>query len=144
MNEARPQPGPKSNDDRAVIARLVNAKRIAIVGLSDDHSRTSYAIAAYLVSVGKEIIPVNPNVDRVLGVKAVGSLAEIDGPVDLVDVFRRPEFCGEIARQAAAIGAKGLWLQLGIASAEARDVAAKAGIDYVENRCLMVEHRLRS
>ncbi len=143
MNEACPLPGPLSNDENAVISRLVNAKRIAVVGLSDDPTRVSYAIAAYLQGVGKMIIPVNPNVREVLGVKAVASLAEIEGPVDLVDVFRRAEACEAIAREAVAIGAKGIWLQSGIVSPEARNIALKSAVDYVENRCLMVEHRRR-
>ncbi len=124
-----------------MIQRMIAAKRIAVVGLSDDPSRPSYGVAAYLVSVGKEILPVNPQVTSVMGLKSYASLAAIGGPIDLVDVFRRAEFCQEIARQAAAAGAKGLWLQSGIVSPEARTIADSAGMDYVENRCLMVEHR---
>lgn len=142
MNDACPLPGPKSEDERTIIARLVRAKRIAVIGLSDDPSRASYGVAAYLQSVGKEIIPVNPTIAEALGVKAVASLRDIEGPVDLVNVFRRPEACAEVARDAVAIGAKGLWLQSGIRSSEARRIAAEAGIAYVENRCLMVEHRI--
>ncbi len=141
MNEACPLPSPKSNDEMAVISRLVKAHRIAVVGLSNDPTRVSYAIAAYLQSVGKQIIPVNPNVREVLGVKAAASLAEIEGAVELVDVFRRSEACEAIAREAVAIGAKGLWLQSGIVSLAAREIARAAGVGYVENRCLMIEHR---
>lgn len=142
MSNACPLPGPKSSSERDVIARLVQAKRIAIVGLSDDPSRASFGVAEYLISVGKEIIPVNPSVDEVLGIKAVASLSKIKGPVDLVNVFRRPEYCANVAREAVAIGAKGIWLQSGISSPEARRIAAEAGMDYVESRCLMVEHRI--
>lgn len=123
-----------------VIRRLVAAQRIAVVGLSDDTSRPSYGVAAYLVRVGKDILPVNPRVDSVMGLKAYPSLAAIGGPIDLVDVFRRPEFCAQIAKGAVAVGAKGLWLQSGITSAEARAIADLAGMDFIENRCLLVEH----
>ena len=142
MSESCPLPGPKSNDERAIIGKLVKAKRIAIVGLSDNPNRPSYGVAAYLQSIGKDIIPVNPTIKETLGVKAVASLRDIEGPVDLVDVFRRPEACAEVVRQAVAIGAKGVWLQAGIRSKEARQIAADAGMDYVESRCLMVEHRM--
>ena len=96
---------------------------------------------AYLLGAGYRCIPVRPGRAEVLGIACVGSLAEIDEPVDLVDVFRRPEYCGDIARQAAAAGAGALWLQLGIVSPEARAVALASGMDYVENACTAVVHR---
>ena len=76
-----------------------------------------------------------------LGVPCVGSLAEIEEPIDLVDVFRRTEFCAQVAREAAAMGAGALWLQLGIVSAEARVIAESTGMDYVENECTAIVHR---
>jgi hypothetical protein len=89
------------------------------------------------------VLPVNPTAcpGEILGVPCVPSLAELDEPVDLVDVFRRPEHCGDVGREAAAIGAPALWLQLGIRSADARSVAEAAGMDYVENACAAVVHR---
>ena len=97
----------------------------------------------YLLAAGYRVIPVRPrDCDEVLGVRCVTSLAEIDGPIDLVDVFRRSEFCADVAREAVAVGAKALWLQLGIVSPEARAIAEAAGIDYVENACTAVVHRL--
>lgn len=127
--------------DEAAVGKLVNARRIAVVGLSPDPARDSYVVAAYLQLVGKEIIPVNPNVREVLGLKAYPSLADIPGKVDLVDVFRRAEFCPEVTRQAIAIGAPAVWLQLGIVSPESRKLASEAGLWYVEDRCILIEHR---
>ena len=119
---------------------MLVAKRVAVVGLSDDPSRASHGVASYLQSAGKEIIPVNPNYDRVLGVKCYPSLEEVPGRIDVVDVFRRPEFCADVVRSAVAVGAKGVWLQSGIVSEEARRIAAEAGIDFVQDRCMKVDH----
>ena len=127
-----------------VVRRLLSAKRIAVVGLSDDPSRPSYDVARSLRSAGKEIIPVNPTHDTVMGMKCYPSLAAVPGKVDLVNVFRRPEYCADVAREAVEIGAKGVWLQSGIRSSEARAIAARAGIDYVEDRCLKVELMFRA
>lgn len=95
----------------------------------------------YLLAQGYRVIPVRPLVQEVLGVPCVASLAEIEEPIDLVDVFRRPEFCPAVAEQAVAAGAKVLWLQLGIVSAEARAIAEAAGLDYVEDECTAIVHR---
>ena len=122
---------------------LRDARTIAIVGASATPGRSSHGVMRYLLSAGYRCIPVNPLCDEVLGVPAVASLAEIDEPVDLVDVFRRPVFCGDHAREAVAAGAGALWLQSGIVSAEARAVAAAAGIDYVEDACTAVVHSTR-
>jgi uncharacterized protein len=97
----------------------------------------------YLLDAGYRVIPVRPlDCDEVHGVPCVATLAEVDEPIDVVDVFRRPEFCAGHAREAVAAGAAALWLQVGIESVEARGVAEAAGIDYVENACTMVVHRL--
>jgi predicted CoA-binding protein len=95
----------------------------------------------YLQRVGYRCIPVNPNAGEVLGERSYPSLADLSEPVDLVDVFRRAEYCADVAREAAAIGAPALWLQLGLRSAEARDVAEEAGMEYVEDACTAVVHR---
>jgi uncharacterized protein len=122
------------------LRRMLGAQRIAVVGLSDDPSRASYGVARYLQSVGKQIIPVNPNCQQVLGEKCYPTLESIPGPVDVVDVFRRSEFCAEVVRSALAIGAKGVWLQSGIVSEEAAQIARKAGIDFVQDRCMKMDH----
>jgi predicted CoA-binding protein len=129
--------------DEAPIRRMLRAQRIAIVGLSDDPSRASHAIGQYLIGVGKTVIPVNPTCRTVMGLACYPSLADVPGPVDLVNVFRRPEFCADVARDAVTVGAKGLWLQAGIYNEEAKAIARNAGIDYVEGRCIMVEDRHR-
>jgi predicted CoA-binding protein len=95
----------------------------------------------YLLEQGYRCIPVRPpGCDEVLGVPCARSLAEIEEPIDLVDVFRRPEACPEVARETVAAGARSLWLQLGIVSPEARRIADAAGIDYVEDECTKIVH----
>lgn len=118
---------------------LARTRRIAVVGLSDNPWRASHDVAADLQRRGYEIVPVNPNVDEVLGERAWPSLGDVPGEVDLVDVFRREEHLPGVAREAAAIGAPALWNQLGLRSDEARRIADEAGMDYVENACLKVE-----
>ena len=98
----------------------------------------------YLLGEGYRVLPVRPLLKEVLAVPCVASLAEIEEPIDLVDVFRRAEFCPEIADEAAAAGAKALWLQLGIVSPEARVIAERAGMDYVEDQCTAIVHRALS
>lgn len=129
-----------------VISKLIGARRVAVVGLSDDPSKASHEVAAYLQSVGTVVVPVNPTLAgrEVLGERAYASLAEVPGEIDLVDVFRRAEFCPDVAREAVARGVGGIWLQLGIRSPEARKIAEDAGVAYVEDRCLLVEHSRRS
>jgi len=120
---------------------LRDARTIAVVGASPDPARPSYGVTAYLMRAGYRVVPVNPGADEVLGLPCISSLAELDGPVDLVDVFRRPEHCGEIAREAAAAGAGALWLQLGVVSPEARRIAEEHGMDFVEDECTAIVHR---
>ena len=120
---------------------LSRARTIAVVGASPNPARPSNSVMRYLLDAGYRVIPVRPLVREVHGVPCVASLAEIDEPVDLVDVFRRPEFCPDVAREAAAVGAKALWLQLGIVSPEARRIAGEAGMAYVENECTAIVHR---
>jgi predicted CoA-binding protein len=138
--EGCPLPSTPKQDEAATIRRLLAAKRIAIVGLSDDSSRPSYGVATYLQAHGFEVLPVNPNCSTVLGLRCYSTLAEVPGPIDLVDVFRRPQFCPQVVRDAIAAGAKAVWLQSGIRSPEAKRLAQAANLDYVEDRCLMVEH----
>jgi predicted CoA-binding protein len=122
---------------------LAEAKTIAVVGASPKPWRPSHEVMRYLLDAGYDVIPVRPrDCDEVLGVPCVASLREIDRHVDLVDVFRRPEFTPDVAREAVEIGAGAVWLQMGIVSEEAREIAAAGELDYVENACTKVVHRL--
>jgi predicted CoA-binding protein len=121
---------------------LAEAKTIAIVGASPKPDRPSHGVMRYLLAHGYRVIPVRPrDCDEVLGIPCVASLGEIDEPIDLVDVFRRVDACPGVAEEAAAVGAKALWLQLGLASPEARRIAEDAGMDYVEDECTAIVHR---
>ncbi|MNO26624.1 hypothetical protein D3C76_164790 [compost metagenome] len=121
-------------------AILESAGNIAVVGLSDKTDRTSYMVAQALQSNGYRIIPVNPSVEgEILGEKVYASLKDIPEPVGIVNVFRRSEYTPEVAKEAVEIGAKVLWLQLGIASDEAYQIAADGGLEVVMDRCIKVE-----
>ncbi|MCP9487936.1 MAG: CoA-binding protein [Gaiellaceae bacterium MAG52_C11] len=121
---------------------LREAKTIAMVGASPKRDRPSNGVMRYLLDQGYDVIPVRPDgCDEVLGVPCVRTLAEIDRPIDVVDLFRRPEFTPAHAHEAVAAGAAALWLQLGIVSTEARRIAEDAGLDYVEDACMAVVHR---
>ncbi|WP_236796422.1 CoA-binding protein [Amycolatopsis sp. GM8] len=121
---------------------LAAANTIAVVGLSRNPAKSAHSVPAALQAHGFRIIPVHPSADELLGEKVYRSLTEIPEPVDIVDVFRPAPEAPGIARQAVAIGAKTLWLQQGIVSAEARRIAAEAGLDYVEDRCIAVVRAL--
>ena len=114
-------------------------RTIAVVGLSRDPAKAAHAIPARMQHAGFRTIPVNPNLERVLGEKAYQSLKAIPEPVEVVLVFRPSPEAAAIAKDAVAIGAKALWLQQGIASEEARRIAESAGLLYVEDRCMGVE-----
>ncbi|MFI9644336.1 CoA-binding protein [Micromonospora sp. NPDC051925] len=118
---------------------LADSAVIAVVGASRDPGKAAHRVPAQMQRYGWRIIPVNPTVDELFGEQAYASLADIPHPVDLVDVFRPARDAVEVVRQAAAIGAPAVWLQLGIVSPEARRIAEEAGMDYVEDRCLIVE-----
>ena len=120
--------------------RLLNSKTIAVVGLSADPARPSHGVAAYLLNAGYQVIPVNPMESEVLGQRAYGSLLEIPGKVDLVDVFRKSDAVPEIAEQAVQIGARGLWLQLGVISPRGVALAQAGGLDVVVDLCIKIEH----
>jgi len=121
---------------------LLDTKVIAVVGLSANPDRPSNQVAWYLHHQGYRLFGVNPQCpdQEVFGVPVVASLDQVPEPIDIVDVFRRPEHTPDVARQAVAVGARTLWLQLGIASPEARAIATEAGLAYVEDRCLKVDH----
>ncbi|MFC4305732.1 CoA-binding protein [Cohnella boryungensis] len=118
---------------------LQNAGTIAVVGLSDDPSKTSHMVSAAMQSKGYRIIPVNPNASEILGEKAYASLKDIPEQVDMVNVFRRPEHTPPIAREAVEIGARTLWLQLGISNEEAAAIASDGGLNVIMDRCIKVE-----
>lgn len=122
---------------------LAETRTIALVGASPKPERPSNQVMRYLLDAGYRVIPVRPaDCDEVHGIPCVTSLAEIDEPIDLVDVFRRPDAVPAHAREAVEVGAKALWLQVGIESTGARRIAEQAGLDYVENACTKVVHRL--
>lgn len=127
---------------RSPEAILRESKTIALVGASPNPQRPSHGVMRYLLAQGYRVIPVRPpDCDEVLGVQCVSSLTDIDEPIDLVDVFRREEAAPDHAREAVAAGAKAFWLQLGLRSPEARQIATEAGLDYVEDLCTAVVHR---
>jgi len=121
---------------------LTSYKTIAMVGLSADPMRPSHFAAIYLLAEGYDVIPVNPRAagGEILGQPVYASLAEIPRPVEIVDVFRKPADVPPIAEQAVAIGAKVLWLQLGIVNDEAARIAREAGLEVVQDRCVKIEH----
>jgi predicted CoA-binding protein len=118
---------------------LQESETIAVVGLSDDPSKVSHQVTAAMQAKGYKIIPVNPNASSILGEKAYPSLKDVPGPIDIVNVFRRPEHTPEIAVEAVGVRAKTLWLQLGIANDEAAEIAREAGLNVIMDRCIKVE-----
>ncbi|EFM12901.1 CoA-binding domain protein [Paenibacillus curdlanolyticus YK9] len=118
---------------------LEQSNTIAVVGLSDKPDRTSYMVSEAMQAKGYRIIPVNPNAQTILGEKCYPSLADIPEPVDIVNVFRRSEHTPPVAEEAVAIGAKVLWLQLGIANEEAAAIATAGGVTIIMDRCIKVE-----
>jgi hypothetical protein len=128
------------NDPAEMKQILATAKTIAVVGLSDKPDRDSHRVAAYLQQHGYRIIPVNPQVQEVLGEKSYASVADVPEKVDVVDVFRKPDAVPEIVNQAIAAGAKAVWMQDGVVHHEAADRARAAGLKVVMNACMLREH----
>jgi uncharacterized protein len=121
---------------------LAEARTIAIVGASPNPDRPSHSVMRYLMSEGYRCLPVRPlDCNDVLGVRCVESLADIDEPIDVVDVFRRSDARVTHAQEAVEVGAHALWLQLGLTSPAAREIATDAGLDYVEDACTAIVHR---
>lgn len=114
---------------------------MATVGASTNIDKPAGGVPQHLKAIGFHVIPVNPNASEIFGVKSFASLLDIEGPVDIVQVFRPSQEAPDIARQAVEVGAKVLWLQLGITSDEARRIAQEAGIEFIENRCMAKETR---
>lgn len=124
------------------IPELLNSARtIAVVGLSSNSMRPSNGVAEYMQRSGYRIIPVNPNESEVFGEKSYARLEDVPEPIDIVNVFRRPQFVPDIVESAIKIGAKALWLQEGVIHDAAAARAGKAGLDVVMDRCILKEHR---
>lgn len=121
---------------------LKKSKRIAVVGLSNNPERTSYMVTKAMQDIGYEIIPVNPTVEEVLGVKAVKSLQEIEGHVDIVNIFRRSEFLPELAKEFVEMDADVFWAQQGIENEEAYQFLKEKGYTVIMDRCIKVMHAL--
>lgn len=122
---------------------LQRSKTIAVVGLSCNPLRPSHGVSAYLQSHGYQIIPVNPNIAECLGEKAYASLLDVPDTIDIVDIFRRPEFVEEVVDQAIQLKVPAIWMQEEIVHEKAADKARKAGIFVVMDRCILKEHRNR-
>jgi uncharacterized protein len=131
-----------SAESERLLRIYAQTRTIAVVGASADASKAAHQIPRYLQSQGYRILPVNPRGGELLGEHVFRALGEIDVPVDVVEVFRPAQEAPEIARQAIAIGAKALWLQLGIVSEEARRLAEEAGLTVVMDRCMGATHAL--
>jgi uncharacterized protein len=126
----------------AIVERILTTyDTITVVGASANPAKPAHRVPALMQRHGWRIIPVNPRGGQILGEQAYRALAEVPGPVGLVEVFRPSDQTPDIARQAVAAGATALWLQLGISSALAREIAESAGLVYVANRCMAIERR---
>lgn len=126
-----------------ITAILQNYRVVAVVGLSADPSRPSYQVAQYLKEHGYRIIPVNPASAEILGEKCYPSLKDIPFPVEVVDIFRKVEAIPAIAAEAIEVGARVIWMQLGLEDPESAEKARQAGLQVVMDRCMKVEHAAR-
>lgn len=128
--------------ERLQITEILNKyKSIAVVGISDSPMRPSHQVAEYLIHAGYKIIPVNPNLSEVFGLKCYPDLKSIPVKVDIVDVFRRPEHVLQIVEDSIEIGAKVIWMQLSVINHEAAEKAKIHGLKVVMDRCIKIEHR---
>ncbi len=126
--------------ENTIIRALRETAVIAVVGLSDNPDRPSHQVARYLLENGYRIIPVNPTIPEVLGLKSYPDLRSIPEKVDLVDVFRKSDDIPPIAEQAALIGPKFFWMQQGIENEQAREFLESKNITVIMNRCIKIEH----
>lgn len=122
---------------------LKKAKTIAVVGLSDSPFRASHGVSAYMQSQGYKIVPVNPTIESALGEDSFPSLLDVKEKIDIVDVFRRPEFVAEVVDQAIQLKVPVIWMQEGVVHEAAAEKARKAGITVIMDRCILKEHRKR-
>jgi uncharacterized protein len=135
--------GAKASAD-PILEILKNCKTVAVVGLSSNRARPSHGVAEYIKSAGYRIIPVNPNEKEVLGEKSYARLEDVPEKVEIVDIFRRPEEVPAVVESAIRVGAKVVWMQLGIENAGAAEKARAAGLIVVEDACMYVEHKKRA
>jgi predicted CoA-binding protein len=122
---------------------LKRARNIAVVGLSSSPLRPSYGVAAYMQTQGYHIIPVNPTIEEALGEKSYPSLLDVPEKIDIVDIFRRPEFVDEIVDQAIQLKVPAIWMQEEVVNEKAAEKARKAGIFVIMDQCILKEHRAR-
>ncbi len=127
-------------DPKVIRDIMLTAKTVAIVGLSSNELRPSHFVGFYLKRHGYRVIAVNPRESEVLGEQSYASLSDVPVPIDVVDVFRAPQYVPAIAEEAVKIGAKALWLQFGVISPEGAEIARRGGLQVVMDRCMKVEH----
>lgn len=132
---------PFLESDDEVRSLLLSSRVIAVVGLSDNPRRDSHGVARYLLNAGYTIVPVNPNVDNVLGVKSYPTLDDVPEKIDIVNIFRRAEFVPDVVESAIRVHARAAWMQLGVFHPGAADYADRAGLQVVVEQCMMVEHQ---
>jgi uncharacterized protein len=135
-------PGAAASAD-PILEMLQHYKTIAVVGLSSNPMRPSNGVSEYLQSAGYRIIPVNPNETEVLGERSYARLEDVPEKIDIVDIFRRPEEVPPVVESAIRIGAKVVWMQLGIANEPAAKKAQSAGVTVVMDACMLIEHKKR-
>lgn len=127
----------------SITSILERYKTLAVVGLSSKPTRPSYGVASYMKAHGYRVIPVNPNEQRVLGKKAYATLEEVPEPVEVVVVFRKPEYVPAVVESAIRKGAKVIWMQEGVTHEEAARRARQAGLEVIQDRCILKEHAKR-
>ncbi len=127
--------------DAEIRTLLQSVRSIAVVGLSERRSRPSFGVAEYLIESGYEVIPINPHIDRWQGIPAFPSIASTGRKIDLVDVFRRPEFVLDVVNDAISANSTAIWTQLGVVNDEATRRSIEAGLPIVVDRCTAIEHR---
>lgn len=145
-----PRPAPRYNACMASLAHadpiaslLKRSRTIAVVGLSNSPLRPSHGVAAYMQTQGYQIIPVNPHIDEALGEQSYASLLDVPGTIDIVNIFRRPEFVPEVVEQAIQLKVPAIWMQEGVVHEPAAARARQAGIFVVMDQCILQEHRAR-
>ena len=140
MNPVSGAQAARHRNDPATVRRLLATPgRWAVVGLSQNRARVAHRIAAYVQELGMQVVPVHPRAESVYGAQGYATLAEVPGPIDVVDVFVRSELAGDVVDQAIAVGARAVWLQLGVVDEAAAARAAAAGLDVVMDTCPAIE-----
>ena len=129
--------------EKQIIKILSISKTIALVGASANEKKPSFVVMSYLQSYGYKVLPINPfhSGKKILGEYVLSKLNDIEEKIDLVDVFRQSEEAPDIAKQSVDIGANALWLQLGISNQKARNIAKSADINFIQNKCIKIEHQ---